>query len=131
MSDNNDDAQTAAAVLNPEIKAVTPPWLANTSKAMLPQGMPNQLNMLAANLAAGGFGTQPQNMTWLDQVYDPVEVTKFNQAPVKPVTKPVVTKPDVKKPGTAKVDDLKRRGYVVENNPTGIGTTWTRRFGSR
>ena len=41
--------------------------------------MPGQLEMLAGDLAAGGFGTQATNYRAMDKVYDPMQVPTFNQ----------------------------------------------------
>jgi hypothetical protein len=63
-----------------------PPWLANTRMATIPQGAPGQLSGLARDLAAGGFGNNAANLSWLDKVYDPVKQVQFNSPPPKPKT---------------------------------------------
>jgi hypothetical protein len=79
------------------IKAIPVPYLAGSQPLMLPQGHPGQLEGLARDMAAGGFGTPAADIKWLDQVYDPAETLQFGLPPVKPKTPTTVTKkPDEK-----------------------------------
>lgn len=73
-----------------DIKAITPPWLKNAAPLTI-NDAPGQMNMLANDLAMGGFGNQAANLKWMDQFYNPAQSMKFGAAAApKPAPKPVV-----------------------------------------
>lgn len=87
------------------IAEYTPPWLKNVGSMTVPQSMPNQLNMLAHNLADGGFGTPFTNLQAMDQIYDPVQVPTFSQT-LKKTTTASAPKPSTKPRFGTEVDRM-------------------------
>jgi len=84
--DNNVDAQI-------------PPWMMNMRPTTIPAFGPGQQQMLANQLAMGGFGTPKANMGWLDKIYDPATVMSQGPLPKTPLTPLTPTpKPTDKKP---------------------------------
>lgn len=81
------------------VTAQIPPWMMNMAPQTMPAFGPGQQQMLANQLAMGGFGTSPANMKLLDQVYDPVTVMSQGPLPKTP-TVPTTKTPTDKKPTT-------------------------------
>lgn len=79
------------------VNAQIPPWMMNMQPQTLPAFGPGQQQMLASQLAMGGFGNPKSNMAWLDQVYDPATVMSQGPLPKTPVTPPPKPKPTDKK----------------------------------
>lgn len=78
MSGDSSGDPMAAISQAQNIQAQTPPWMKNVSPQTMQQGMPGQLQAIAAQLA-GGFGGKPADfMKHLDQTYDPVRSMNFN-----------------------------------------------------
>ena len=96
MSGDSEGGDPLAALAQAQnIQAVEPPWMKGVGAQTQPQAMPNQLEAISKQLAAG-FGTpkvgQAQFMKHLDQVYDPVRSLNFAPPkPVKKTTTPTVT----------------------------------------
>lgn len=76
--------KTATQAPDNTITPVSPPWLTNTGSMTIPAGAPGQISMLAQQLAAGGFGNNKANTNWLNQIYDPVVVPRYNVPPAAP-----------------------------------------------
>lgn len=94
-SNSNKGAQIDPSQQN--IAASVPPWLKNAAPMTISDA-PNQMNMLASDMAMGGFGTPAANVKWMDQFYNPAQSMKFGSAAApKPAPKPVV-KPTGGKP---------------------------------
>lgn len=74
--------------INNNIDAVFPPWLANTRPTTIPAFGPGQEQMLAKQLAQGGFGTPTANMGWLNQIYSPATTYTDGPLPKLPVGPP-------------------------------------------
>ena len=84
--------------VNNNVDAVIPPWMANMRPTTIPAFAPGQQQMLANQLAMGGFGTAPANMKYLNQIYSPA--TTYTQAPPPKVPLTPTPKPTDKKPTT-------------------------------
>lgn len=88
-------AQTIGAApsgLNNALPDYTPAWMQQMQQTTWPQGFPGQLQMLANDMSAGGYGNKQANLKWLDQFYDPVQSYKTDPSK-KPDTKPAATTP--------------------------------------
>lgn len=71
-----------------------PDWLNKLGQITLPQAGPGQLQMLASQLAQGGFGNPQANYQWLDNAYDPVVAPDWYQGDdKKPDDKPTTKTP--------------------------------------
>lgn len=84
--------------VNNNVDAQIPPWMMNMRPTTIPAFGPGQQQMLAAQLAQGGFGSIPANMKWLDAIYDPA--TTYRQAPLPKTPLTPTPKPTDKKPTT-------------------------------
>lgn len=84
--------------VNNNVDAVIPPWMANMRPTTIPAFGPGQQQMLANQLAMGGFGTAPANMKYLNQIYSPA--TTYTTAPPPKVPLTPTPKPTDKKPTT-------------------------------
>lgn len=81
------------------VNAQIPPWMMNMQPSTIPAFGPGQQQMLAAQLAQGGFGNTKANMGWLNQIYDPATVMSQGPLPKTPVLPTTKTTTD-KKPTT-------------------------------
>jgi hypothetical protein len=81
------DKTTVPGVDN-SLPSYEPDWMKMLGSLLIPQAPPGQLQMLSRNLADGGFGTPKTNMSYLDKVYDPVQVPDFFQGVKQPTTRP-------------------------------------------
>lgn len=93
MPGNHDKDQQ----VNNDVTGQIPPWMMNMQPQTLPAFGPGQQQMLASQLAQGGFGTAPANMKWLNQIYSPATVMSQGPLPKTPVAPPPKPKPTDRK----------------------------------
>lgn len=61
--------QTNGAPTNVPITAIAPPWMKNMKNVTT--SAPGQVNQLARQMAAGGFGSAVPDYEWLKSFYNP------------------------------------------------------------
>jgi hypothetical protein len=129
----NDSSTTGGAPVNVPITPIAPPWMKNWKDTTTPAGAPGQLETLAANMAAGGFGTAGPDLKWLQSFYKPAQTSVY-APPVAPTARPT-TSPTTKPTTPPKTYETERQrrerhGYTATSGDNGfIG--YARRFGSR